>query len=231
MAWSLIQHVVTNVTATSWSFTNPVTSGNIVAGMIFSTGNGVDNLLTIGDDQSNTYSEVGYGTASPSASYAINAFWSGAAPLTNGPKTISTTWQAAAGNQWMCMGEWAPPAGTLSTDGFTSQYQASASNNPPSAGNLVTTKNGDLIIVVGGLTSDSLSVGSGYSLIGHGQVAGNNGISGQYQIQSSSGSIAGQWGGSFSGDGIFAIMALAAVGAAAAVPNMGLERYLGWYAA
>lgn len=212
-AWTLVQTICTNVSATSWTWPAAVSNGSIVAGGIFYTDTATTNDITgINDNQSNTYPVIQFKSANPTQQYNIDTFWSGG-KITNGPTSLSITTTGAPANIWICVGEFTPSAGTLGTDGSTAQYQ-NVSN--PTAGSITTTQNGDLVIAIGGIASDNITAnGSGYTTLAVG--GSGSDIRGEYQTQSSAGAINGNFVGTIT-DGIFAMFALSATSAGATCP-------------
>jgi len=142
-------------------------------------------------------------------------FWSNGR-LTNGPKTLTFN-NTSGSNTWVTMGEFTPPAGALSVDGFTAQYQ-NVSN--PTAGNIITANNGDLIFSAAAISTDGLSEASGYARVD--LVGGGSTIRSEFQTQTSAGSIGGNWTGTIA-DGIFSIFALSTPSAGG--PVLGLTGF------
>lgn len=209
-AWTHVQdaQIQSSGTSISTSFPVTVTSGNLVVGFFFYTSTSSSNQVTsIADDKTNNYTVVQFVTGNPTQVYNGVTFWLG--NITNAPKTITLTLGASTSNGWLTFGEFSPSTGTLAVDGFTGQY---STTNPPSAGSITTTKNGDLIFTGIGVNG-AIGVGTGFTAF----TSNSGGLNAEYQTQTSAGSIAGAWTGTPT-DYISLMFALSATTGGAACP-------------
>lgn len=194
MSWTYVkgvQETSGSGTSASVSFASTVVSGDIVTGYAFLNGASSNTVTSITDDKSNSYTVVNAVTTVGGFTWTGVAFWSGGA-LTNGPLTITVNSSFSTSNLWITLGEFTPPAGTLSLDGNSSNKD-NVGTTQPTAGSFTTTVNGDLIYCA------VFKAGGGISGVGSGFTAGQgvtSDFADEFQTQTSAGSINPNWASS-----------------------------------
>lgn len=231
MTISLVQHAISpegtgpTGTTVALSFGVAVTSGNAVVGTLtYSQGTGgADNFTTLQDDKGNSYTPlVGHFFDSTNTQYCSMFHLEN---ITNGPITLTASFSPGVGFRAMAMAEFSGVATSSAFDGATGQLSGnSTATDAVTSGNITTTANGDLVYssyydeAVAGAT---FTQGTNYTLLD--KTTGSSFPFGhEYQIQSSSGAIAGTWTQSVSGGADALVVALKA--AVTSTPTWGFEQ-------
>jgi hypothetical protein len=168
-----------------------VASGNLVVGSVqWGTGAG-ETLVSVTDDKLNTYN-ISSNVNDATATQAQALFW--LPNVTNGPSTITATFSSVVTSFRRILWDEFSGVATSPLDGTTGQVLAGTlTANGMTSGNISTTANGDL---VWGAATDTFgagatwSAGTGFTLLDAGSPANNAPMYSEWQVQSSSGSIA-----------------------------------------
>lgn len=171
-------------TSAAVSFRNPVSAGNLVFVFVMYTPTAANPITTVVDDQSNSYALAAVQTVGP---WGVAIYWS-SAKINNAPSTITVnTGAASQTNLWISIAEMIPPPGksTFAADGTSF---AQSSGTALNAGNITTTKTGDLIFAGFISASGNIEGAAGLSAL---DSAGSNFATG-FLVQQSAGTVAAQ---------------------------------------
>ena len=178
-----------------------------------------------------TFDDAGGPTLSVSDS--VNGAWTSAGPLIDGTGTLAQVQQifyfagSAAGspvitatsslsNQFgaIVAAAFIPPA-TASLDQETGQHVIGGTN--PTSGNVTTTANGDLIFAATVVSGANPTAGSSFTVL---DSTANSLLTDEWQVQASSGSIAGTFTSATSQDYVAQVATFKAGGAVVVNPNL-----------
>jgi|SRR5882672_2628744 len=177
--WNRIQGIATATSGvTSWnvSFTSPVGNPAVVVGaVLLDTGK---TLTSVTDDKGNSYTVFN----SHDDGILYTASFRSTGLLTNGPQTLTFTPSAATSNEWSVQDEFSPPTGasSISTDGATSQFNATGTSFVP----FTTSLSDDLVYAVA-MSDGSSTHGASFNA-GTGDGTARNS---EWGIQSAPGSV------------------------------------------
>jgi chitodextrinase len=158
--WTHIQsalNTTANGTTGTLAFANPISSGNIVVGAMLETGGALP--INITDDKANSYVLVNSGYQPGGAPNSVTGFRS-AAPITNGAKTLTFTYQSA-GTVWLLMDEFSAGI-TLPGISVDGSQLLIAGNAPSATPNFQTLHNNDLQYSVS-MCSAAVTAGAGWT--------------------------------------------------------------------